>query len=79
MKNNEMIKQIRAIAKSAGLTFKQDKMVRLHGVYLWKFTSRLTGETVVENCTLPNAYENCMDGYIESYNESTGEFNGMDL
>ena len=76
MTNAEAIKEIRSDAKRAGLTFKSMN-TRINGVYMWKFTDRKTGETIISNCTLGSAYENCCSGYIASYNKETRYFEGI--
>ena len=75
--NQQVIKEIRSMAKSAGLTFKQDKSTRLTGAYLWVFADRKTGEVVIRNCTLSTAYEDVCSGFIASYDAKTSNFLGV--
>jgi len=75
--NQQAIKEIRSTAKSVGLTFKQDKSIRLNGAYLWIFSDRKTGELVMSNCTLSGAYENICSGFIASYDAKTSNFLGV--
>lgn len=70
---NEAIKEIRAISKKSGLTFKKQNSY-INGKQAYKFTDRITGETKLSNCSFGTAYENCLCGYIESYNVKKGCF-----
>lgn len=70
----EALKEIREIAKSSGLTFKRQSH-SINGKASYKFVDRETGEAKLENVTLWSAYENCMCGYISSYNRKTRKFN----
>lgn len=72
----QAIKEIRATAKKAGLTFKEQNAY-INGQQAYKFTDRATGETKLSNCTFWTAYENCISGYIESYNSTKGSFDGI--
>lgn len=64
----EAIKEIRAVAKANGLTFKrQNATINNEPAYM--FTSRSTGLRVIENCTFWSAYENCMSGYVKEMGE----------
>jgi len=65
MKNTEIQKECRVIAKENGLTFKRSNMT-INGSPAYHFITRDTGRTVLENCTLASAYENCLGGHIES-------------
>lgn len=62
----EAVKEIRAIAKKNGLTFKRQPRLTINNKPAYMFTSRATGQRVLENCTFWTAYESCMNGYIES-------------
>lgn len=73
---NEAAKEMRATAKKAGLTFKKQNAY-IGGEQAYKFTDRSTGETKLSNCTFWTAYENCLSGYIESYNINKGSFDGI--
>jgi len=64
---NDAAKEIRATAKKNGLTFKRMNTT-LNGAYLWMFTDRKTGAKVLENCQFWTAYEDCMNGYIDTLN-----------
>lgn len=69
----EAAKEIRAAAKAAGLTFKQQN-ARIGGSQAYKFTDRTTGETVMSNCTIGTAYDNVCSGFISKYNKETRSF-----
>jgi hypothetical protein len=73
MNNKQMISEVRNIAKSNGLVFKQSK-TRLNGSFLWQLNDRSTGERVMNNYQLLTAYSDCMSGYINTYNPKTGCF-----
>lgn len=73
---SEAVKEIRATAKKAGLTFKRQNAT-INGKQAYKFVCRESGITKMENCTLWIAYENCLSGYIESYNQEKGVFDGV--
>ena len=77
MTNNDVIKNCREVAKAAGLTFKVNPRTKIRGRTSYMFTCRKTGETVLENCTLLNAYSNCLTGYIESWNGE--KFDGINV
>ena len=62
----DIIKEIRAIAKANGLTLQKSRAY-INGKQAYHFTSRLTGETVVSNCTLISAWENALSGYLEQF------------
>ena len=78
MKNSEMIKSIRSEAKKVGLTFKNMKRLCINGVKAWGFYDRKTGEAVLYNCTLDTAYDNVCSGYVSTYDQEKGEFNGFE-
>ena len=61
---NAAMREIRAIAKKNGLTFKRQSAT-INGVAVYMFVCRATGVRVIENCTFWSAYENCMSGYVE--------------
>jgi len=61
----EAAKEIRLIAKNAGLTFKRQN-ARINGNQAYMFTNRDTGETVISNCTFWSAYECCLSGFVSS-------------
>lgn len=73
---NEAEKQIRKTAKLAGLTFKKQNS-RINSEQSFKFIDRATGETVASNYLFWSAYEDCMSGFIETYDKKTKEFNGL--
>ncbi len=50
----EALKEIRAAAKSVGLTFKQSS-TRLNGAHLWKLVDRKSGESVITNYLFSSA------------------------
>lgn len=75
--HNQIIKEIRSTAKEAGLTFRVQKNLRINGSPAYCFTVRGGGEVVFKNCTLMNALENCLCGYISSFNKETGYFDGV--
>ena len=56
-------KEIRKIAKDAGMTFKRQN-ARINGKQAYMFTDRLTGIRIISNCTFWSAYECCMSGYV---------------
>jgi hypothetical protein len=61
----EALKEIRAIAKKNGLTFKKMNK-KSDGVCLWMFTNRKTGQKILENCRFWTAYADCQSGYLET-------------
>lgn len=61
----EAAKEIRKIARENGMTFKKQNAY-INGQQAYMFTNRRTGEKVITNCTFWSAYENCMNGYVES-------------
>lgn len=73
---SQAIKEMRAIAKKAGLTFKGQNAY-INGKKAYKFIDRVTGVTKLANCTFWTCYENCVSGYIESYDPTKGFFNGI--
>ena len=76
MKNTEVLKECRRAAKSVGLTFKRSNM-NINNSPAYHFIDRASGIVVLENCTLGSAYNNVCSGYIESYNQKTGQFEGI--
>ncbi len=57
-------KECRETARKNGMTFKaQPKQTGTDKLY--HFIDRSTHRAIIENCTLWNAYENCMSGYVE--------------
>ena len=64
-KQAEAAKEIRATAKENGLIFKKQNAT-INGAQAWMFTDRATGQKVLENCLFGTAYENCMNGYIDT-------------
>lgn len=77
MTNNQAIKEIRKTARDAGLTFRVQKNLKINGSPAYCFTVRGGSEIVMKNCTLSSAYENCCSGYISSFNQKTGNFEGV--
>jgi len=59
------LKEIRSYSKNLGLTFKKQNMT-INNTQAYKFTDRLTGETVGENFTLWSAYDNMQNGYLDT-------------
>lgn len=76
MTRSEVIKLVRLEAKKLGLTFKTQNS-RINGAQAYRFTDRLTGITVMSNCTLNSAYENSQNGYLSTYDKNTRIFNGI--
>ena len=68
MTNKEAIKEIRNTAKLAGLTFRTHPRLRINGGAAYQFVTRNVGEVVMDNCTLSSSYENCVSGFISSWN-----------
>lgn len=69
MNYQDMIKEIRAVAKRNGLTFKKQPRLTINGKQAWMFTSRKTGDRVIQDCTLQSAYEDCLSGAVASKSE----------
>jgi hypothetical protein len=76
MKTSEVIKECRAAAKAAGLTFKRKNMT-INNAPAYCFVDRRIGIVKLDNCTLSNAYDNVCSGYIESYDAERGQFAGV--
>jgi len=76
MNNKQIISDIRRYAKSYGLVFKQSK-TRMNGVLLWQLNDRASGDVVISNYRVATAYEDCMSGYMSTYNRSTRQFEGL--
>ena len=77
MTNAQALREIRLMAKSNGLTFKVQPGATLNGGSMYMFADRKTGETVIRNCTIDSAYNDCMSGYIDSYDTKSGQFDGV--
>lgn len=65
---SEAMKEIRRIARKNGMTFKRQN-AKINGSQGYKFISRDSGTTLMSNCTLWSAYDNCMSGHIETLNK----------
>ena len=73
-KASEALKEIRAIARKSGLTFKKIDRLRIGGKQAYEFVDRVSGASRFTNCSFLSAYEHCMSGFIETYNPKTGRF-----
>lgn len=62
----EVAKEIRAIAKENGMTFKRQPRLTINGNAAYMFVDRRSGERVIENCTFWSAYQNCISGAVEN-------------
>ena len=62
---NEAMRDIRATAKKAGLTFKTTNATH-NSEQLYKLVERETGIVVIDNMKFWTAYQDAMSGYIES-------------
>ena len=71
-KASEALKEIRAIARKSGLTFKKIDRLYIGGRAAYEFVDRISGLSKLSNCSFWSAYE--MTGYIETYNPKTGRF-----
>lgn len=70
---SEVIKEIRATARSVGLTFRRAN-TRLNGVYLWELVDRKTQQVQIRYYQLGTAYNDTCSGYISSYCPDVREF-----
>ena len=76
MNKKQCIAYIQKAAKSAGLTFRVQKNIRIGGAPAYCFTVRGGGAAVMSNCTLGGALENVESGYIASFDAKTNMFKG---
>jgi hypothetical protein len=77
MNKAEVTKEVRAMARAHGLTFKIDPRLMINNKTGYMFIDRKTKAVVLANCTLATAYENCCNGYICTYNTEFGGFTGL--
>jgi hypothetical protein len=77
MTNSEAIKYIRQAAKSAGLTFRVQRNLKINGGNAYCFTVRNGGDVVLKNCTLGSAFENVESGFVSSWDSKKGVFAGI--
>jgi hypothetical protein len=68
LKTADVIKEVRAIARQNGLTFKRS------GHYInsgpaYHFICRTSGRIVAENFSLATAYDSALSGYLSGFNK----------
>ena len=77
MKNKEVIKHIREVAALSDLPFKVDTTKYINNGTAYKFIDRATKQTVLDNLTLGNAYNNVCSGFIDTYDYTRATFGGI--
>ena len=74
---DEMLTECRKEARKNGLVFKRDKKRYVNNKASYKFIEEDSRLEVLTKITLNTAYENCMSGYISSYDKETKTFRGI--
>jgi len=73
---NEAMKDIRETARNVGLVFKESNHY-INGQQAFKFEDRENGMVRLDARLFWTAYEDCMSGYISSYDKESGTFKGV--